>query len=40
MRPDSPLSLHEGIAGVLCLLSDLAAPEQAHFPLHPLLLMK
>ena len=30
----------QSIAGALCLLSDLAAPEQACFPLHPLILMR
>ena len=31
-QPDSPLSLMEGAAGVLCFLLDVAAPETAAFP--------
>ncbi|CAJ0572591.1 unnamed protein product, partial [Mesorhabditis spiculigera] len=34
--PDSPYSLYEGWAGALCLLVDLHAPDQAQFPLFPI----
>nr|XP_012559466.2 lanC-like protein 3 isoform X1 [Hydra vulgaris] len=30
--PDAPYSLFEGIAGTACFLSDLAKPDDAHFP--------
>lgn len=30
--PDRPYSLYEGIAGTVCFLIDLLAPEEAHFP--------
>lgn len=30
--PDNPFSLYEGIAGTVCFLADLTAPEQAAFP--------
>jgi hypothetical protein len=31
-KPDHPVSLFEGLAGMLCLLGDLYNPEQADFP--------
>ncbi|CAJ0959736.1 unnamed protein product, partial [Mesorhabditis belari] len=35
--PDSPYSLFEGWAGALCFLVDLQQPDQAQFPLFPIL---
>jgi hypothetical protein len=36
MKPDNPLSLHEGLAGTLCFLLDLLTPDTAEFPLVPI----